>query len=152
MSPFIQKFGLHPLVAIAMISVDLMLFGPEWALGPVGWAVSVMVAFALTIPCILLQRFAYRDEWTVAISKGVIIGILTAIPTPLPAIVTGASGILGLIGTAAVSLMKSPPAEAPREISGESHLKIPEVSGLEDTVKLPPEKNEDEGATASRRS
>ncbi len=99
MSPLFQKFGLHPLVAFCFISVDWMLFPEDSALGPVGWAISCAVAAVLTVPCILLQRYAYRDTWQVAIAKGIIIGILTAIPTPLPSIITATSGVLGTIGT-----------------------------------------------------
>jgi len=108
----LQKLGLHPLVAFAMIAVDIMLFGEDAALGPVGWAVSCAVAAVLTVPCILVQRFAYKDEWKLAISKGVIVGVLTAIPTPLPSIVTAASGVLGAIG-AAKGLLKGKGSQEP---------------------------------------
>ncbi len=96
MNLFIQRFGLHPLTALGMICVDMMLFGGD--LTVVGWVISVPVAILLTIPCILLQKYAYGDTWQVAVGKGMILGVLTAIPTPLPAVVTGAGGILGAIG------------------------------------------------------
>lgn len=91
----LRQLGLHPLVAFAMVVVDLMLTASDLATAA---TVSVLVAVILTIPCILLQRYAYKDEWGVAIGKGLIVGILTAIPTPLPAIVTGTGGLLGAIG------------------------------------------------------
>lgn len=91
----LRQLGLHPLVAFAMVVVDLMLVASDLATAA---TVSVLVALVLTIPCILLQRYAYKDEWGVAVGKGLIVGILTAIPTPLPAIVTGAGGIAGAIG------------------------------------------------------
>jgi len=78
-----------------MVVVDLMLTAAD--LFTAG-TVSVLVAAILTIPCVLLQRYAYKDEWGVAVGKGLIVGILTAIPTPLPAIVTGMGGIAGTIG------------------------------------------------------
>jgi len=93
-----KTMGLHPLVAIAMILVDLMLFPSDAT--PVTWIVSVAVALALVIPCVLMQRFAYKDTWAVAISKGMIVGVLTAIPSPLPSIATAAGGVAGLIGAA----------------------------------------------------
>lgn len=96
MNRFIQAFGLHPLSALGMICVDIMLFGAD-ATG-VGWLVSCSVAVALTIPCILIQRYSYNDNWGTAVGKGMIIGILTAIPSPLPAIITGAGGVLGTVG------------------------------------------------------
>lgn len=91
----LRQLGLHPLVAFAMVVVDLMLTASDLITLA---TVSVIVALVLTIPCILLQRYAYKDEWGVAVGKGLIVGILTAIPTPLPAIVTGAGGVLGTIG------------------------------------------------------
>ena len=99
MNPLLQKFGLHPLVAFCFITVDWMLFAEDSVLGPVGWAISCIVAAVITVPCILLQYYTYKDSWPVAISKGLIIGVLTAIPTPLPSIITAASGVLGTIGT-----------------------------------------------------
>jgi hypothetical protein len=96
--PFLQKIGLHPLVAFAMVSVDWMLFGEDAVLGPIGWVISTLVALALTIPCILLQRYAYKDSWTVALGKGILVGTLTAIPTAIPSFITAAGGILGAFG------------------------------------------------------
>ena len=94
----VQHVGLHPLVALGMIGIDMMLFASD-TLGPVGWMISCIVGTLLLIPAVILQRYAYRDSWLVAIAKGIIVGILTAIPTPLPAFLTGASGMLGAIGT-----------------------------------------------------
>jgi hypothetical protein len=91
----LRQLGLHPLVAFAMVVVDIMLTATDLVTAA---TVSIIVALILTIPCILLQRYAYKDEWGVAIGKGMIVGILTAIPTPLPAIVTGTGGVLGTIG------------------------------------------------------
>lgn len=92
----LQTVGLHPLVAFGMIVVDMMLFGADTT--GVGWFASCFVASLLVLPCILLQRYAYKDTWLIAISKGCIVGIITAIPTPLPAVLTGIGGVLGLLG------------------------------------------------------
>lgn len=89
---FCQLVGLHPLVGFGMFAVDWMLFGPEAATLGVSWPVSVGIAAALTIPCVLIQRFGMREKWGLAIGKGLIVGVLTAIPTALPS-----SGVL-LIG------------------------------------------------------
>ncbi len=97
MNRLIQTFGLHPLVALGMICVDMMLFAPD-ATG-IGWLISCIVAAVLTIPCILIQKYAYKDNWGTAIGKGMLVGILTAIPTPLPAAITATGGVLGTIGT-----------------------------------------------------
>ncbi|HEU4326491.1 MAG TPA: hypothetical protein VFS21_25340 [Roseiflexaceae bacterium] len=105
-----QTLGLHPLVGFGMVAVDLMLFGGEAATVGVTWAVSVPVALALAIPCVLLQRYSYGDSWGVAVGKGALIGLLTAIPTPLPALVSLVGGGLGL----ARMLGKNSPA--PRQL------------------------------------
>ncbi len=91
-----QTLGLHPLAGFGMVAVDLMLFGGEAATAGITWAVSVPVALALAIPCVLLQRYSYGDSWGVALGKGALIGVLTAIPTPLPAVVSLVGGGLGL--------------------------------------------------------
>ena len=91
-----RKFGIHPLVAIGLVAVDFVLFGAD-ATG-VGWILSCLVATALMLPSILIQHFAYKDNWGTAIAKGIIVGVLTAIPTPLPAVITGTGGIMGLLG------------------------------------------------------
>jgi hypothetical protein len=91
----LRQLGFHPLVAFAMIIVDVMLTAADLATLA---TVSIAVAVVLTIPCVLLQRYLYKDEWGAAIGKGIIVGILTAIPTPLPSIVTGVGGVMGAIG------------------------------------------------------
>ncbi|HMY17771.1 MAG TPA: hypothetical protein PKA58_15715 [Polyangium sp.] len=111
----LRQLGLHPLVAFAMIVVDLMLIAADLATVA---TVSVAVALILTIPCILLQRYAYKDEWGVAVGKGMIVGILTAIPTPLPSIVTGVGGVAGAIGMFADR--KTPPQLSPADSKSES--------------------------------
>lgn len=85
------------MAALGVICVDFMLFGPD-ATG-VGWGISIMVAAALTIPCILVQKYSYDDTWSIAIAKGLFIGLITAIPSPLPAFITGGAGLLGAAKT-----------------------------------------------------
>ena len=92
-----QLFGLHPLVAFGMLAVDFMLFGGEGASLGVSWPISVAVAAALTVPSILLQRSVYRDSWGAAAGKGILIGVLTAIPTPLPSIIPLLGGVAGTV-------------------------------------------------------
>jgi len=104
MKTLIHKIGLHPLVALGMLGVDWMLFASD--LTGVGWALSCAVAAGLVIPCVLAQKYAYGDDWGTAIAKGMMVGILTAIPTPLPSVITGAGGILGLIGASKQKAME----------------------------------------------
>ncbi len=92
-----RAFGLHPLVAFGVVAVDFMLFGGEATTGGVSWVVSIAVAVALAIPVLLLQRFAYHDNWGAAAGKAALLAVLTAIPTPIPAIFPAAAGVLGML-------------------------------------------------------
>jgi len=96
---FCQLAGLHPFVGVGMFAVDVMLFGPEGASLGITWPISIAVAAVLTIPCVLMQKYGMREQWGLAIGKGLMVGILTAIPTPLPSIIT----LIGSgLGTAAL--------------------------------------------------
>ena len=57
----------------------------------------VRFALALTLPCILIQRYSFKDGWGAAIGKGLLVGVLTAIPLPLGSPATLAGGVIGLL-------------------------------------------------------
>jgi hypothetical protein len=80
---FCQTFGLHPLTAMGLFAVDWMLFGGEVATGGIGWLISLPVGMVLGFASILIQKHGYRDETMPALAKGLLVGLLTAIPTPL---------------------------------------------------------------------
>ncbi len=92
---FCAMFGLHPLVAFGMIAVDMMLFGAEGVTVGVSWPISVAVGAVLTVPCILIQKYGMKEHWGLAIGKGMLIGVLTAIPTPIPSVFSLVGGGLG---------------------------------------------------------
>lgn len=100
---FCQLAGLHPLVGFGMFAVDWMLFGPESASLGITWPISIAVATALTIPCVLIQKYGMREQWGLAIGKGALVGILTAILTPLPSIITFIGGAFGTVALLADS-------------------------------------------------
>ena len=95
MKKFSRSFGLHPLVGFGMFAIDMMLFGSEVVTFELSWPISIAVGAALTIPSILIQYHSFKDDWGAAIGKGLLIGVLTAIPTPLPALVPLLGGTLG---------------------------------------------------------
>jgi hypothetical protein len=92
-----QLFGLDPRIAFLMFIVDMMLFGGEvltfGLLIPVAMAAGAVLGF-ITYRA---QRRWYGDDHDAALIKGAIVGLLTAIPTPLPAVVYVPSGVLELI-------------------------------------------------------
>mgnify|MGYP006945461938 CR=1 FL=1 len=89
--------GLHPFVGFGMAGVDFMLYGPEAASLGITWPISIAIATFLTIACVLVQKYGMREQWGLAIGKGTLVGILTAIPTPLPSIVTLIGGVVGTV-------------------------------------------------------
>jgi len=94
---FGQIFGIHPTIAFLTLIVDLMLFGGEVATMGAILPVSIGAGFGLGVIAYLAQRKWYGDDKDSAIIKALILGFLTAIPTPLPAILSVPSGIVGLI-------------------------------------------------------
>ena len=94
---FGQFFGVHPSIAFLALMVDLMLFGGEVATFGALLPVSIGAGFVLGIITYLAQRRWYGDDNESASIKALIIGLLTAIPTPLPAALYIPSGIVGLV-------------------------------------------------------
>lgn len=90
-----QMLGLHPLVGFGMFAVDAMLFTEIVATGGIGWLISIPVASVLTIACTLIQKYSFGDGWGTAVGKSLLVGLLTAIPTPLPSLISVGGGVLG---------------------------------------------------------
>ena len=98
MNKFLQlchMMGLHPFVAFGMLAVDWMLFAAEGTTLGATWLVSIGAAAALTIPCVLIQKYSFKEKWGLAVGKGLMVGVLTAIPTALPSVVPFVGGVLG---------------------------------------------------------
>ena len=88
--------GIHPVPALVVITVDNMLFGA--AVGTLGtaWIVSIPVAIVLAVGVVLFQhRGSPHDDLALAAAKGLFVGLLTAIPTPLPSVLTLGAGTAG---------------------------------------------------------
>jgi hypothetical protein len=93
--------GLHPLVAVLMITLDIMLFASGGLV--ISWPISIPIGIAATIICVLIQKNAMRDQWGLAIGKGLLVGLLTAIPTGLPSFFTAIGGVVGTVALIADS-------------------------------------------------
>jgi len=94
---FTQVFGLDPRIAFLTFIVDMMLFGGEVLSFGLLIPVSLVAGIVLGIITYRAQIKWYGDDPEAAQIKGLIIGLLTAIPTPLPAILYAPSGVLGLV-------------------------------------------------------
>lgn len=101
---FDQLFGLDPRIAFLAFIVDLMLFGS--AAATMGLDLPILIPLAIGAG-IVLGRITYKaqikwfgdDPESAAIKAG-IVGLLTAIPVGIPAIVWVPSGLLGLLHNA----------------------------------------------------
>lgn len=95
-----QIFGIDPRIAFLAFVVDLMLFGT--AAATMGITLPILIPLAIAAG-IVLGRITYKaqmkwygDDHDSAMIKAGIIGLLTAIPVGIPAIVWVPSGLLGL--------------------------------------------------------
>jgi hypothetical protein len=93
---FAQVFGLDPRVAFLTVVVDAMLFGGDVATAGAGALLSVPAGLVLGVITYKAQRHWYGDDRESALIKGLVVGLLTAIPTSLPGLLTVPSGIIGL--------------------------------------------------------
>ena len=94
---FSQIFGVHPAIAFLALMIDLMLFGGEVATLGAILPISIGAGLVLGLITYMAQRKWYGDDKQSAAIKGLVLGLLTAIPTPLPAILSIPSGIVGLV-------------------------------------------------------
>lgn len=101
---FEQTFGIDPRIAFLAFVVDLMLFGTAAATMGIDLPILIPLAIAAGI---VLGRITYKaqtkwygDDHDSAMIKAGIVGLLTAIPVGIPAIVWVPSGLLGLLHNA----------------------------------------------------
>ena len=92
-----QIFGLDPRVVVLTMVVDSMLFGGQLVTLGTSSLLSVPVGIVLGVITYKAQRHWYRDDRDSALIKGLIVALLTAIPTSLPGFLTVPSGIVGLV-------------------------------------------------------
>jgi hypothetical protein len=93
---FGQVFGLDPRVAFLTLVVDAMLFGGDVATLGASVLLSVPAGVVLGVITYKAQRHWYGDDRESALIKGLVVGLLTAIPTSLPGLLTIPSGLIGL--------------------------------------------------------
>jgi len=94
---FSQLFGLDPRVAALTFLVDAMVFGGTVASGGLLLPVAVGAGGILGFITYRAQRRWFGDDADAALIKACIIGLLTAIPTPLPAVLYVPCAILGAL-------------------------------------------------------
>lgn len=94
-----QLLGLHPIPAVMTLSVNAMMFGAE--VGTLGAAFPAALAAAVVLAFIVYRAQIkwYGDDHESALIKAMAVGLLTAIPTGLPAFLTVPSAVVGLVHT-----------------------------------------------------
>lgn len=90
---FAATFGLHPTTALLTLAVDSMLFSTE--LTGFGLLLSIPVGLAVWRLSYRAQQELYGDDEESAAVKAKMLGFLTAIPSPLPAVLYVPAGIIG---------------------------------------------------------
>lgn len=94
---FLQTFGIDVRVAILTVMIDVMAFsGTILSLGLL-YVVEIGAALGLGFITYRIQKAWYGDDHDSAIIKASIIGLITAIPTPISGLVAGPGGLLGLM-------------------------------------------------------
>ncbi|MGA2451724.1 MAG: hypothetical protein ABTD50_23960 [Polyangiaceae bacterium] len=88
-------YGIAPLNAVVVISVDFMCGGLEITSAMLFAVVTCVIGALLVLPCTVIQVHAFKDNWLLAAAKGFCLGLLVAIPTPIPSFLVAAWGFQG---------------------------------------------------------
>jgi hypothetical protein len=94
---FARLFGLDPRVAFAALVVDMMLNAGDIASMGMLLPVSIGAGVVLGYAAYRAQINWYGDDPESAKTKAIILGLLTAIPTPLPELLYIPAGVVGLV-------------------------------------------------------
>jgi hypothetical protein len=93
---FVRLFGLDPRIALLTLIVDMMLNGGDLVTMGLLLPVSIAAGIVLGYIAYKAQINWYGDDKESARIKAVALGLLTAIPTPLPELLYIPAGLLGL--------------------------------------------------------
>lgn len=93
---FSSLFGLDPRVAFLTLIIDMMLNAGDLVSMGLLLPVSIIAGVVLAFVTYRAQINWYGDDKESAAIKAAVIGLLTAIPTPLPEILYIPAGIIGL--------------------------------------------------------
>ena len=92
---FGQSFGLHPAISLFTVAVDVMLHSADVLSAGLLLPLSVMGGVVLAAVTYRAQQKWYGDDRESAGIKAVIVGLLTAIPSPLPYALFLPAGLVG---------------------------------------------------------
>ena len=92
---FAQTFGLLPSMAMLTVAMDVMLHAATVVTAGLLFPLSLGAAGALVFIVLRAQMKWYGDDEESAMIKALIVGLLTAIPSPLPYMLFIPAGIVG---------------------------------------------------------
>ena len=93
---FSQAFGLDPRIAFLTLIIDMMLNAGDLLSMGLLVPVSMVAGIVLGYVVYKAQMNWYGDDAESAKIKAIVIGLLTAIPTPIPELLYLPAGLLGL--------------------------------------------------------
>jgi len=96
---FSRRFGLDPRIAVLTLIVDMMLNAGDLFTMGLLLPISVAAGIVLGFIAYKAQIYWYGDDKESAKIKAIMLGLLTAIPTPLPEVLYIPAGLLGLVHT-----------------------------------------------------
>lgn len=129
---FARQMGVHPLIGFGLFAIDFMMFAAEGATLGRAMICTIPIGLLLMIPTVLIQKNSFNESWGAAIGKGMLLGILTAIPTPLPGVASIGAGILGNIALSSEKEKISGPAPSYKvyeDIADEDEVLDVEIEG-----------------------
>jgi hypothetical protein len=94
---FGQIFGIHPIPAVATLSVNAMIFGGQIVMMGMLFPLALAAGVVLGIITFKSQRQFYGDRDEEALIKALVVGLLTAVPVGLPAFLTVPSAVVGFV-------------------------------------------------------
>lgn len=92
-----QTLGLDPRIALIAVVLDTMLFAGEIATFGVLIFFSIVAGVIFGFVTLKAQIAWYEDDRDSALIKALIMGLLTAIPSPLPAFLYVPAGVIGAV-------------------------------------------------------
>jgi len=92
-----QIFGLAPQAAFLTVVVDLLVFAGDTFSLETLLPLGIGVAAVLGLIVYRIQRKSYNDTHDAALTKALIVGLLTAIPVPITPLFAIPGGLLGIV-------------------------------------------------------
>ena len=112
----LRHLGIHPGVALAFVLADWLLFGGELFTGLASLPISIISGMLLGLWAARKQYRDYHDSRKLAIAKGLVLGIITAIPTPIGSFLP----VIGVLLPFLDSFHSIPDCPAPKQETDEN--------------------------------